>query len=83
MTLTREMPLGVLQDEHPDVRAFLSWRGLEADADWLQDETLGELCERWELDWAELKAELTEWLREEAPRRQQVAWNEPLYAGEE
>jgi hypothetical protein len=82
MTLMEEMPLGVLLDEHQQLSAYLSWRGLDPDEDWLRGETLGALCERWGLDWAELVDEITEWLREETPRRHAV-WNERLYSGEE
>ena len=82
MSLNKEMSLGVLLEEHSDVLSYLIWRGIELNADWLQEETLSGLCERWDIDWNDLKDEITEWLRDEVPRRH-VAWNEPLYAGEE
>lgn len=82
MTLTEDTRLDELLDEHPDAAEYLSWRGVDLEGGWALDETLGALCDQWELEWDELEAELEEWLREEEAITL-VEWNERLVGGEE
>jgi len=82
MTFSEETPLAALLETHPDLSAYLEWRGVDVEDDWELSETLGAVCEQWDLDWEELLEELSVWLREEDEPRL-VEWNEPLESGEE
>lgn len=82
MMLTEDTRLDQLIEEHPGAVDYLTWRGIELEGAWGLDETLGALCEQWEIEWDELEGELDEWLREEEEVRL-VEWNERIEGGEE
>jgi hypothetical protein len=82
MSWSEETRLTELLETQPELEAWLEWRGVDVSGGWELEETLGELCEQWDLEWEELTDELTEWLTEEEPVRM-VEWNEPLQSGEE
>ena len=80
-----ELTVSALLEAAPDAQSWLSWRGLDELEEWDLEETLGELCAQWELDWEELAEELLGWLLHEDgdERAASVEWDEALSGGEE
>ncbi len=80
MVISRQTSVQDLLALHEGFAEFLAWQASDA-LPLDPDETLGELCETWDMDWEDFEEELATWL-EESEERTLPEWHEDL-SGEE